>query len=246
MSHFDPGKKIFFLYPQVEFSRNILRKLYESGFEIYQLRNTENLIPLMRAYSDSLLFVNSDYPYENFDFEDFNNTVLKQDDFRDLMVYSFFTEKVTYGDRVKDYISLSQDDKTLFSSLKKILEQAGAHGKREYVRFGSYSESITPFSFICSGREYKASLHDISPRAISLSSQEDLSPLMGQLISKIILTVGAYRIGLSGLLSQKREISGKVLYIVIFGGDDYQEELFNFIYTSLEKKMDELIENLGR
>ena len=244
MNQFNLGKKIFFLYPPVDFSNAILRKLFEDGYEIYKLNNTEKLLPLLESYPDSVLFINSDYPYEDFDLQKFNDKTLHLDIFKDLQVFSFFREGVTYGDKIKDYISLDQSEQEILKSLNTILEGAEAHGKREHVRFGSYSETISQFTFECEGNSYTCDLHDICPKALSLSGDADLEHCLSKELKNINLTVGAYQINVCGILSQKREIAGKELYIAEFDGTEYENDLYNFIYTSLEKKMDEFIQTL--
>ncbi|OQY35040.1 MAG: hypothetical protein B6241_02650 [Spirochaetaceae bacterium 4572_59] len=244
MNQFSLGKKIFFLYPPVDFSRKFLRKQFENGYEIYTLNNTEKLEILLETFPDSVLFMNSDYPYEDYNIQKFIDVTLKQDMYKDLQVYSFFTESVSYGERIKDYISLDQPEQKISEALGKILQESNAHGKRAQVRFGSYSEVISQFTFKAGGRDHKADLHDISPKALSMSSESVLDDFMDQTLHDIHLTVGAYNIKVSGVLSQKREIGGKTLFIVTFDGKQYEKELFNFIYTSLEKKMDEIVHSL--
>lgn len=244
MNQFNLGKKIFFLYPPVDFSRKFLRKQFENGYEIYSLNNTEKLESLLETFPDSVLFMNSDYPYENYDIQKFINTTLKLEAYKELQVYSFFSESVSYGEMIKDYISLDQPDEKISEVLDQILRESEAHGKREHVRFGSYNEIISQFSFSAGGKEYKANLHDISPKALSLSSESVLDDFIDQPLNDIHLTVGAYNIQISGVLSQKREIGGKILFIATFDGIQYETELFNFIYTSLEKKMDEIVQSL--
>lgn len=244
MSQFNLGKKIFFLYPPVDFSRKSLREQFEKGYEIYTLNSTEKLEILLETFPDSVLFINSDYPYEDYNIKKFIDQTLKLDTYKDLQVFSFFSEGVSYGEMIKDYITLDQSEQNLSEALGKILHESDAHGKREHVRFGSYSEIISEFSFKAGGKDHKANLHDISPRALSMSSESVLDDYLDQTLQDIHLTVGAYNIKVRGVLSQKREIGGKVLFIVNFVGEQFEKELFNFIYTSLEKKMDEIVHSL--
>jgi len=248
MTQFNLGKKVFFLYPPVDFSKSILNRLFEDGYEIYKLNSTENIVLLLREFPDSILFINSDYPYEDFDLQQFNDQILHQEDFSDLTTYAFFSQSVTYGDMVKDYVSLEQPAEELYQNIRGILEEAQAHGKREHVRFGSYSEVISTFPFTSEGQRYEVNLHDISPRALSFSSGDDLKNLVGNDLSDMNLKVGAYEITVSGKLDSSREIGGKELYIVTFDPEkymEYRELLYNFIFTSLERKMDGIIRDLG-
>ena len=244
MSQFDFGKKIFFLYPPVEFSNTILRKLFEEGYELYKLNSTKNLFPLLKTYPDSLLFLNSDYPYEDFDLTAFYSRLKEDQNLQTLQVYAFFFEGVTFGEQIKDYISLDQPEDDLTGQFRTILSHEEAHGKRANVRFGSYSETICRFSFHCGGSMIEADLLDISPQALSFSAETDLKPFLKQPLSNVHLTVGAFTIDVSGTLSQKRQIGGKTIYIATFDGTEYQRDLFNFIFTSLEKRMDEIIHSL--
>ncbi len=242
MSQFDMGKKVFFIYPPVDFAKNTLRKLFEKGFEIYKINSTEKLIPLLESFPDAVLFLNTDYPYEDFDLKSFNDTILPAH--KGVQAYTFFNESVTFGDQFKDYISLNQSEDELLEQLVTILDENGSHGKREYVRFGSYSRKLCDFSFECEGMTLEGSLHDISPRALSFSCHTNLEEYLTSPVKDMELSVGAYSIKVSGILEQKREFAGNPLYISVFDGVEYEEELFNFVFTSLEKEMDELIQNL--
>ncbi len=244
MSQFDMGKKIFFLYPPIDFAKKTLRKLYEEGYEIYKIHNTEKLKPLLTSFPDALLFINTDYRNEDFNLNDFINNDLKDLSLVNLKVFAFFQQSVTFSDMFQDYVSLDQNDEELFSQLKDLLKDQECHGKREYVRFGSYREILCRFPFQCENQKLEGALHDISPKAISFSCESDLEPFIDKNVSDLELSVGAYRIKVSGILSQKREFEGKPLYIARFISQEYEEVLFNFIFTSLEKKMDEFIQNL--
>ena len=242
MSQFDMGKKVFFIYPPVDFAKNTLKKLFEKGFEIYKINSTEKLIPLLEAFPDSVLFLNTDYPYSDFDLKSFNDAVLPVH--KGIQAYAFFNESVTFGDQFKDYISLNQSEEELLNQLVTILNENSSHGKREHVRFGSYSRTLCDFTFECMGMLLEGSLHDISPRALSFSCDTSLEEYLNSPLKDMVLSVGAYRIKVSGILEQNREFGGKSLYISVFDGVEYEEELFNFVFTSLEKEMDEFIQNL--
>lgn len=244
MSQLNMGKKVFFLYPPVDFTKTVVRRLFQEGFEIYVLNRTDKVEPLLRVYPDSLLFINSDYPYEEFRLQDFNDQVLSQPCFEELQVYSIFSTSVTYASRIRDYLSLEQPEEELYRGIREILDGAEAHGKREQVRFGSYDQVLGRISFDLGGEAFEADLHDISPKGISFSLERDLSGLLEKPMGNIALQVGAYRIVVEGVLSQKRRIAGRSIYVALFEGEAHREELFDFVYTSLEKDMDEFLQTL--
>ncbi|MDC7241769.1 MAG: hypothetical protein PQJ50_15555, partial [Spirochaetales bacterium] len=133
MQTFDPGKKVFFLYPPQDFSKQVVGRLFVEGFEIYKLNSSDSLVPLMKMFPDSLLFINTDYPYKGFNFDDFCSTTLRENELSGLMVYTIFSEKVSFADVVKEYIAINRPADDIFDDLKTVLTEANAHGKREYV-----------------------------------------------------------------------------------------------------------------
>jgi len=245
MQPFNSGKKVFFLYPPQDFSKNIIMKLFKDGFETYKVNNSAKMIPLMEIFPDSILFINTDYPYTDFDITDFNDRVLKENQFENLLVYSFFKEKVNYGDKIKDYISIDRDDDEVYKDIISILKETQAHGKREFVRFGSYNEILSTVTFNSNGQEYIADLHDISPKALSFSAVRDMNDLIGLPFSNMRLKVGAFEILTSGKIDSGRTISDKKIYIAVFDTEErMREDIFNFIFTSLEKGLDEQLKDL--
>ena len=245
MQTFNNGRKVFFLYPPRDFSTGILSRLFREGFEIYSISAPEKLIPLLEEFPDSLLFINSDYPYADFSLQNFCDRDLKAESLKDVGVYTFFSEGVSFAEGIRDYIALDRDEDEVLTQLREILEKEEAHGKREFVRFGNYETVLSTLSFSCEGESLSADMHDISPKALSFSSSRDMTELIGKTLSGIGLRVGAYEITVSGVLDSNRSIGGKDIYIVMFNEDDAMKtEIFNFIFTSLEKGMDELISKL--
>lgn len=245
MQTFDLGKKVFFLYPPHDFSKNVITKLFKEGFEIYKLNTTVSLFKILAAYPDSILFVNTDYPYENMSFTEFNDQILKQEEYKDLMVYAFFNESVSFGDKVLDYIALNRSDTEVFSDLNRILTDGKAHGKREYVRYGNFDDILSTISFTIEDTEYSEGMHDISPKALSFSSPQDLEYLVGENFTNMKLKVGVYEIIVHGKIEMSRVIGGKKIYIAVFDLDESEKEnIFNFIFTSLEKGMDEILQKM--
>ncbi|MDA3957542.1 hypothetical protein [Oceanispirochaeta sp.] len=246
MQAFNSGKKVFFLYPPQNFFKTIIKRIFKDGFEIYKLNSTENLLPLLQKFPDSVLFINTDYPYKDFNFTSFNDLDLHKKEYENLMVYSFFMEKVSYGDKILDYISLDRSDEEVYTDIYKILTEAQSHGKREFVRYGNYNEILSSILFNCNSDTYSTNMHDISPKALSFSTDEDLDKLVGSSFSNMRLKVGAYEINVKGVIGSSRMIADKKLYIANFETDeDKKEEIFDFIFTSLEKGMDEIIQSLS-
>ncbi len=245
MQPFNSGKKVFFLYPPQEFARNVIMPLFDDGFEIYKLNSSEKVLSLLARFPDSVLFINNDYPYEDFDITDFNDNFLKKSEFENLSVFSFFREKVSYGDKIRDYISIEREDQEVYQDIKKILLESDAHGKREYVRYGNYDEILSTITFQSNGQEYIADLHDISPKALSFSAVRDMNDLIGLPFHDMKLKVGTYEIVTAGRIDSGRTVSGKKIYIAVFDLDDkMRSEVFNFIFTSLEKGLDDLLKEL--
>ncbi len=245
MQTFNNGRKIFFLYPPREFSMTVLSRLFREGYEIYAISAEDKLIPLFREFPDALLFINTDYPYSSFNLQNFCDNQLKAESLENVGIYTFFSEGVSFAEGIRDYISLDRDESEVLEQLREILEKETAHGKREFVRFGSYEEVLSAIEFSCEGEKLNADMHDISPKALSFSSSQEMSLCVGKKLMEISLRVGAYSIEVSGTLDSMRTIAGKDIYIVMFEGDAAKkDEIFNFIFTSLEKKMDELISKL--
>ena len=245
MQTFNNGRKIFFLYPPREFSITVLSRLFREGYEIYAINTVDKLIPLFKSFPDALIFINTDYPYTDFDLQTFCDKELKDESLEDVAVYTFFTEGVSFAENIRDYISLDRDESEILEQLREILEKEEAHGKREFVRFGSYNEVLSTIGFTCGEDKLSAEMHDISPKALSFSSSKDMSGYIKKNLTDIGLSVGAYEIKVSGILESSRTIAGKEINIVMFEGDAAKkDEIFNFIFTSLEKKMDELISDL--
>ncbi len=245
MQTFDLGKKVFFLYPPQDFSKTVINRLFAEGYEIYKLNSTDALVSLMHKFPDSVLFINTDYPYKSFDFDGFCNTTLKEQELSRLLVYTVFSEKVSFADTIKDYIAINRPEEEIYSDLSSILKDSGAHGKREYVRYGCIDDVLSTISFFCEGAGYTASMHDISPKALSFSSEDDLESLVGKDFSEMELSVGAYNITVQGRIEVSRMMGGKKIYIAVFDLDDASKgEVFDFIFTSLEKSMDETIQKI--
>jgi hypothetical protein len=89
-------------------------------------------------------------------------------------------------------------------------------------------------------------MHDISPKALSFSSDDDLDRLIESSFSDMRLKVGVYEITVVGRIVTSRMIGDKKIYIAEFEADESKkDEIFDFIFTSLEKGMDEIIHSLS-
>ncbi len=245
MEILDGGRKVLFLYPPHSFSKSVIKPLFLQGYEAYKIGSTEKLLSLLQRFPDVLLFINTDYPYsKEFDLPVFLSS-LTEELFPALRVYALFQESLHIASPFRDFIDMGASPDEQLERILKILVTEKAKGRREFIRYGSKDTILCPVRFFCQKVSYQGYMHDIGPKSLSFSSDQDLTSLVDKPFEDMTMTVGAYTIALDGKITAARTEEQKVIYVGDFHLEkDQEKDVKNFIFTSLEKSMDDFIRTL--
>jgi hypothetical protein len=148
---FDPGKKVFFLYPPSVVRDDLVKRLLEQEYEVYMLKDIATASVLLRRYPDSIVYINldiglSEYEWEKWIKELIDNPVTKT---VGIGILSYNSDErlqkkylleigIQYG-FIKLKLGLEESTRILLATLKA----SEVKGRRKYVRANCAHDTVS-------------------------------------------------------------------------------------------------------
>ena len=231
------GKKIFLLYPD-ESLRSVFHGELRNSFTIYYMYDYEKIRPLAAYYPGSIIVLNL-----------INNDLGWLPDELEAELEGMREERPSIiilhdGNKPENplctlSIRSTGDDEALRAELKKVFEELGGKGRRNFVRYGGNGENIASIVIPVKSDTLQGVVHDISasglscsfPQAMEIPSKKELAVTLG---------IGGESIALTAFKILERKFNDDIIHVLKFSGGmpaDRIEMLLNFIYSSLDNEM---------
>lgn len=240
------GKKIFILYPDQNL-RSILYGTLRNQFALYYMYDYEKVKPLIKYYPGSIVVINlidNDLSWLPDEIEDELSDLSDDEKPSIVILYNNIKPEHKPG-RKTIHFQGSADD--LRAELDSCFSELGGKGRRNFVRYGGYGENIASLRIEAGGVSSAGIAHDISATGLSCSIAGDfhLEPGAGV---KLIINTDKEPIELDAYKLLERNFNGERVHILKLAEKQTEmttNKLLNFIYTSLDKEMEEFIKKLS-
>ena len=94
------GRRVFFLYPHPIIQEELLQTILMNEYEVYLIKDHVRLLPILRTYPDSLLFLNADAEAKGFDGVDCVRSIMTSEEMKGAKVGVISYRKDNRLDRV--------------------------------------------------------------------------------------------------------------------------------------------------
>jgi hypothetical protein len=170
------GRKVFFLYPTIDFQNTVIEGLFKLEYEVYSIHELSQAKNLLRQYPDSICFINidSELPSQqwlnfihSFELDPVLSTIFlgiisskNRDKDRELF---FFNAIIPAG-----FISTVATYEELIATFVQILDLNGAKGRRNYIRIDCSTDRYSFVKFKFGSKSYGIRIKDISSGGFSV------------------------------------------------------------------------------
>ncbi len=249
------GKKVFFLYPHSVIQEELINHIIQNEFEVYLINDHQKLLPLLKKYNNSILFINIDERLKEKEWEEYIRTIMNREETSGVQIgiLTYNEDKELARKYLMDlmipggYIQLKLGLKESTKIILKTLMANEARGKRRFVRATCPKNIVTEFNVQVAGNMYDGHIKDISSagmacyfnKNIDLAPKTELSKMQLKLRSRIVMV--------SGIVAGKRDDQGQTLYVVLFNkyiSTDAKQRISTFIYRTLQAEMQRELDNV--
>lgn len=222
----DFGRKVFFIMPSFEFRSLVIPALYEQEFEVYTIDSYTKAKELLRAYPDSICFINTDEgmtPGEWY----FYIKSFEEDPMLSTIFLGIICTRMTKAQKEQFAMDttipagilearLSHDE--LIERLIKILEINGAKGRRRYVRAKCSDDFASFATFSIQSNEIQVNINDISSAGISCSTSAAYAEFFkpNTLIRNFSVTLNRKKVTCIGVILMTNIQGDKLSFVVVF------------------------------
>jgi len=251
------GKKVFFLYPHSVIQEELINHIIQNEFEVYLINDHRNLLPLLRKYNNSILFINIDERLKEKEWEEYICTIMNKEETSGVQIgiltynedkelaRKYLMELMIQGGYIQLKLGLKESTKIIL----KTLMANEARGKRRFVRAACPKNIVTEFNVQVLGAMYEGHIKDISSagmacyfkKSVDLSPKTELSQIQLKLRSRIVMV--------GGIVAGKRDDEqGQKLYVILFNkyiSTDAKQKISTFIYRTLQGEMQRELDGIG-
>ncbi len=249
------GRKVFFLYPPKVILEEMVQSIIQSEYEVYMIQDHVKLVPLLRQFERSVLFVNVDNEVKGLDCAEYVRSLMGSAETAGVQigVVSFREErellrkylvelKVPCG-FIRLRAGAEESTKLVLAALKAI----HAEDKRRFVRAVCNDGSLAAFNVKYNGSYHAGVIRDISSagmacvfdaRSARFEPSTRFPDIQLKLRGRLCRVTGT----VAGRRSSPQD--GE-LYVVLFDKDidsKTTERLHAFIYGVLQADMDRRIQ----
>ena len=241
------GKKVFFLYPTVSVTNQIISELVQHEYETYIAKNHSRLVRALKKYNDAVVFVNLDEGMSEMEWERWLGAVVKtapdvklgafssktNDEYKDKYVKNF---NISCG-FLNSRLDMSKTANFILDELK-ILE---IKGRRKYLRACTKREANTSINIPYNGEFINGVIKDISIVGVSCVFEKDPGLKKNALYKDIQIRLQSYLLRTEAIVFGSREADGEKIYVLLFTqhlDSETKVKIRKYIQSSLQSKMD--------
>jgi len=242
------GKKVFFLYPTVQMQNIIMDELTQQEFEIYAIKDSTHLTPVLKKYNDSVVYVNLDDNTFKSELEKWIEVVHTAVPNVKIGVFSSSTDeeyKKKYSN--KSYIAcglinLKLDMNRAAQKISETLDSLNVKGRRKYLRASTERETTATINLPHDGNFIKGTIKDVSVVGISCTFDNDPGLKNKSLYKDIQIRLQSMLLKAEAVVFGSRNDSGNTIYVLIFNtqriSPDVRTKIRKYIQQNLQHKMD--------
>lgn len=245
----DLGKKVFFLYPPSVVKTELVTRLLDQEFEVYMLKDHESARKLLRAYPDSIIFVNIDEGMAENEWRSWIRAVIE-----DPLTKNVGVGILSYNtnEELSRFYLMELGARCGFVRLKLGLEESAriligtlqaneAKGRRRYIRANCALDQLSSVNIRIAGASVEGTIRDISVVGFSCSLQPDPNFQKNALVEDIQLKLRGVLLKVEGIVFGSRQDSGQTVYVILFShklDGVSRAKIRRYIQTALQSEIE--------
>jgi len=220
---FDLGKKVFFLYPPSVVKDEVVARLLEQEYEVYVLRDHVVARRVLRAYPDSIIFVNIDEGLSDKEWEKWIGEVLADPVTAGVGVgiVSYNADEALRQKFLMEvgarcgFVRLKLGTEESLRILSAMLQANEARGRRKYIRANCEGDTLTSINVRHPRGTFTGTIHDVSSVGFSCRLDPDPNFLKSTKLDDIQLKLHGVLLKIEGIVYGYRNDGGNV-YVILF------------------------------
>lgn len=246
---FDLGKKVFFLYPPSVVKADLVVRLLEQEFEIYLLRDHESAKRILRAYPDSILFVNIDEGMPEADWRKWIQELLADEATSSVGVgiLSYNSDETLARTYLMDigarcgYVKLKLGADASLKILIGTLQANEAKGRRKFIRANCAADQLATLNIRHANGVSNGNLRDISVAGFSCVLDPDPKFMKNVKADDIQLKLRGSLLKVEAIVFGSRIEDDGAVYVFLFTNrlDDVgRDKIRKYVQIALQAEID--------
>ncbi|MDR2028959.1 MAG: pilus assembly protein PilZ, partial [Treponema sp.] len=202
----------------------VAAELIQQEYEVYIVRDHQNLTRVLKRYPDSIVLVNIDDRMSEGDWETWIKNVMTEPATSAVQIgiLSANSDEVLqrkYINSVKvqcGYTIIKSDISKSVKQLLDILKVINAKGRRKYIRATSENEALTTLNLPHNGAYINGVIKDISVVGLSCVFSEDPALEKNSLCSNIQIKLQSMLLKAEGIVFGSRMDGLEKIYVILF------------------------------
>jgi hypothetical protein len=243
------GKKVFFLYPSAVVQNEIIAELAQQEYEVYVVKDHAALIPVLKRYPGSIVFVGLDDRMSEKEWEAWIRGIISSPETNQTGIGIIsvngdeqLQRKYINSVRVQcGYTVLRADLHNVIRQLAEILKAMNAKGRRKYIRAAVENDALTTINLPLNGAFVNGNIQDISVVGLSCSFAEDPGLTLKTLFQNIQIKLQSTLLKVEGIVFGSRMDEASRVYVVLFTkrvDPDTRTKIRRYIQHNLQTRMD--------
>lgn len=250
------GRKVFFLNPPLSITTHVLDALKEQQYEVYCINHYNEAKPILRLTKDALCFIFIDDQLTLNEWYNFIKSFEYDEQLKSVFI-GVISARIRNTDKEKflmnlklpgGFVPLGGPVGEVFTTIKGILDVNGAMGKRKYLRLDCRGNDKIDGYFAHSLRLYQFNIDYLSTAGFTFRMNKAgiFRFQKNMVLSNICINIGRRTVTGEGFVYETRISEGEEIVIVLFTkstDSSTRVVIRNFIYSTLQEKMQILIDN---
>jgi len=243
------GKKVFFLYPHSVIRDAVIDKILEQEYEVYLSKDPQVLKKVLRAYPESLVFINIDEGMPEPEWETWIWDIQNDPETArtEIGILSYNNDAGLQKKYLMDmgiqcgFIRLKLGVEPSIRILLDTLKANEAKGRRKYVRAECDNDPLSSVNVSLHENRFFGTIKDISVVGFSCVFENDPALEKNTLLTNIQLKLRGVLIRTDGIVFGNRKIGDLSVYVILFSMKNDPEiryKIRRYIQTSLQAVMD--------
>lgn len=249
----DLGKKVFFLYPPSVVKADLVTRLLEKEFEVYLLRDHEAMKRILRAYPDSIVFINIDEGMSEGEWRKWIRELLAAPETAEVGVgiLSYNSDEDLAGVYLMDigarcgFVKMKLGAEASARILIDTLQANEAKGRRKFIRVNCEHDKLATLNVRHNGTVINGQLKDVSVAGFSCVFDTDPSFMKNVKVDDIQLKLHGTLLKTEGIVFGSRTGEGGTVYVLLFTNrlDDVgREKIRKYIQSALQTEIETKIQ----
>jgi len=248
------GKKVFFLYPHSVIQEDLIEHIVQNEFEVYLINNHERLIPVLKKYSSSILFINIDIRLKEPEWEQYIRRIMNNPETKDVQIgiLTYNDDKTLAQKYLMDlmigggYIQLKLGLKESTRIILKTLIANEARGKRRFVRANCPGNIMSEFNVEIHEKMCTGYIKDISSVGMACYFNDYVELPAKTVLERMQLKLKRRIVMVNGIIAGKRDDKNGTVYVILFTqyiSTDAKQKITGFVYKTLQSEMNKMMDS---